>query len=167
MTGLEFVLEKRVGSPVARGATGTLYLPSAIERMPGRWWLGLNEGAFAACADARGVVLLCESGSELLDFWLPTEEVRELLPRLSSGKNHERQFNVEFRGGRYWLHVPGIEPIEITARRGDPSWLAGTAAVASARSSALRRIVAAGGPVALPADFAQEHDHYARGTARR
>src|SRR5712664_4505614 len=94
MTGLEFVLEKRVGSPVARGATGTLYLPSAIERVPGRWWLGLNEGAFAACADARGVVLLCESGSELLDFWLPTEEVRELLPRLSSGKNHERQFNV-------------------------------------------------------------------------
>ena len=34
-------------------------------------------------------------------------------------------------------------------------------------TAALRRIVARGGPASLPSDFAEQHDHYARGAPRR
>src|SRR5207249_2007180 len=107
--GLAFTLGERQGSRVARGPGGTLYLPAARERQPGRWWLGLNERAFMAAQDVRGVVLLCEDAKDLLDFWLPATQIRDLLPRLSPGPNAERKFNVVCRRGRYWLQVPGGE----------------------------------------------------------
>src|SRR5207249_3198315 len=164
-----------------------------------------------------GVVLLCEDAKDLLDFWLPATQIRDLLPRLSPGPNAERKFNVVCRRGRYWLQVPGGEDIDITATRGNTSWLTGgpgsreddtAQAPASPRApreqaffarvrrgrlepldacpleegsvvivrvepvaavpkrTALRQIVAAGGPT-LPSDFAEQHDHYIRGTPRR
>lgn len=215
-TGLEFVLGKRSGSRVAKGPKGTLYLPAAGERQPGRWWLGLNERVFLADEQARGVVLLCETNSKLLDFWLPPDMVRTLLPRLSPGPNDERKFNVVHRRERFWLQVPPGEELDITARRGDASWLGPTARVSDRlpspsevppawqppflarvrkgrlealdpisleegavvvvrvtpaptvpRQAALRRIVAASGVTDLPADFAEQHDHYAHGAPRR
>lgn len=218
-TGVEFVLDARRGARAARGSAGTLFLPAASESQSDRWWLGVNERAFLATEDARGVVLLCESVGAVLDFWFSANEIRELLPRLSASKNDERKFNVVRRRDRYWLQVPGEDEIEITAKRGDTSWLTSEsvrregaargkrqgsspqtaeyaffarvrkarlepldpvpleegavvivrvmAAPAVPRRTALRQIVAAGGPEMLPSDFAEQHDHYIRGMPRR
>lgn len=121
-TGLEFSLGRRRGSRVADGPAGTLYLPAAREVQAGRWWLGLNERVFSADRNARGVVLLCEASTDLFDFWFRADEIRNLLPRLSA-RNDERKFNVVRRRDRFWLQVPGGEELDITAKRGDVSWL--------------------------------------------
>lgn len=217
--GLDFTLEGRRGSRVARGPAGTIHILGSLEARPGRWWLGLDERAFLERDDTRGVVLLCETGTSTLDFWLPAVRVRELLPRMSSSGG-ERKFNVVQRGERFSLKLPGAQAIDITATRGDTSWLTRTssadgqkpsdrqpteavpdpgevtffarvrrgrlepldqnplvegavvivrasAAKAVPRQAALRRIIASGGPGALPADFAEQHDHYTRGAAKR
>ncbi len=215
-TGLEFILGKRPGSRIAHGPAGTLYLPAARERQPGRWWLGLNERVFFADERARGVVLLCETTTELFDFWLPADMVRALLPRLSPGPNDERKFNVVHRRDQFMLQVPKGEELDITSKRRDSSWLMSSPHVPARfprpqdvlpawqpsflarvrkgrlepldpmtleegavvvvrvspaptvpRQAALRRIVAAAGVTDLPADFAEQHDHYAHGAPRR
>jgi hypothetical protein len=163
------------------------------------------------------VVLLCETTTDdLLDFWLPADMVRALLPRLSPGPNDERKFNLVRRRDRFWLQVPKSEEVDVTLTRGDTSWLSARPPVPSRvpasrrgsppaqpaflarvrkgrlepldpisleegavvvvhvspapsvpRQTALRRIVAAAGATDLPADFAEQHDHYAHGTPRR
>lgn len=123
-TGLEFSLGRRRGSRIARGARGTLYLPSAIEARADRWFLGLDERGFVRDDEARGVVLVCEGSTEVFDFWFPADEIKALLPRLAASGN-ERKFNVVRRRDRFLLKVPGEQDVDITAKRGDTSWLGG------------------------------------------
>jgi hypothetical protein len=137
--GVEFSPGERRGGRIARGPGGTLFLPAARERQRGRWWLGLNERAFLETADVRGVVLLCETTHELFDFWLPADAVRQILPRLSLGPNDERKFNVVRRRDRYWLQMPGGGDVDITARRGDTSWLTTASGPAPSAAETARR----------------------------
>jgi hypothetical protein len=176
----------------------------------------LNERDFLGDRDVRGVVLLCEASTEVLDFWFRADEIRDLLPHLSV-RDGERKFNVLRRRERFVLQVPGADDRDITAKRGDTSWLGGPAgsherrlplpsdvlpawqppflarvrrgrlealdpisleegavvvvrvspAPSVPRQTALRRLVAAAGAADLPADLAEQHDHYAHGAPRR
>ncbi|MBM4439528.1 MAG: hypothetical protein FJ027_03840 [Candidatus Rokubacteria bacterium] len=214
VTGVTFSLAARRGSRLARGPAGTLYLPAAREAQPGRWWLGLNEQAFTGDDEARGVVLLCDAGADVIDFWFSAAEIRDLLPRLSV-TNGERKFNVVRRRERFFLQIPGGEEIDITGKRRNLAWVTSSPpasplpdpaevlppwhppflarvrkgrlealdpirleegavvlvrvvpAPAVPRQAALRRIVAAAGAESLPADFSEQHDHYAHGAPRR
>jgi hypothetical protein len=191
-------------------------LGAAEARTGQRWFLGLNEREFLGDRDVRGLVLLCEASAELLDFWFRADEIRELLPHLSV-RAGERKFNVVRRRDRFVLQIPGADDRDITAKRGDTTWLGGSAgshetrpplppevlpswqppflarvrkgrlealdpisleegavvvvrvspAPTVPRQAALRRIVAVAGVTDLPADFAEQHDHYAHGAARR
>jgi len=215
-TGLDFALGARRGSRVARGPAGTLHLLGAAEaRAGGRWWLGLNEREFVGSDDARGVVLICETASDLVDLWFSADEIRELLPRLTA-RDGERKFNVVRRRDKFFLQIPGLGEKDITPKQGDTAWLTGaragreilsspprdfpvwyppflarvrkgrlepldptsleegavvvvrlSTAPTVPRQAALRRIVAAAGTTDLPADFAEQHDHYAHGARRR
>jgi hypothetical protein len=214
-------LEGRKGSRWARADEGVVAVLGADERLDDRWWFGLREKEFSD-RDALGVILLCGSGEEVVDLGLAGSRVRELLPQLSlEPRRGERKLNIFRRGGRYELQVPGGRPVDVTAARGDLSWLGAPSqsgrdrtagadgspgaqpkdepvaaffarvrkgllepldptgladgdivlvTVAKAptmpTSAALRRIVARGGPRSLPADFAEQHDRYARALQR-
>jgi hypothetical protein len=61
-----------------------------------------------------------------------------------------------------------LEPLDATGLSdGDVVMVTATVARQVPGSAALRRIVARGGPASLPPDFAEQHDHYAHGAARR
>ncbi len=221
--GIPLELGGRHASRWARHPRGWVAIPSARESPRGdRWWLSLNEKEFES-RDARGIILLCRAGEDLIDFGIPAERAREFLPHLSKeGRSGERKLNVVRRGERHVLQIPGGREIDLTPARGDLSWLepasfppqptvrkgsqargaeppAGAESTFFARvrrgrleplddiglpegdlvlvratparvvpaTGALRRIVARGGPASLPADFAEQHDHYARGAARQ
>lgn len=61
-----------------------------------------------------------------------------------------------------------LEPLDETGLAdGDLVLVRAIVTRAVSANAAIRRIVARGGPGSLPADFAEQHDHYARGAARR
>jgi hypothetical protein len=215
--GIAANLGARRGARWARTPTGVVGVLGASD-VGDRWWFGLNEREFDHY-HAIGLILLCESGQDLLDFGLPADVVRAFLPRLGSDRRGERKLNVVRRGERYFLQIPGGDPVDLTGRLHDLGWLGDRGdhpSSAEGRRSlpahvregesrrffaqvrhgalkpldrvklkegeivlvevmgampvpgnlALRRIVAAGGPSALPADFAAQHDVYAHGTQR-
>ncbi len=62
----------------------------------------------------------------------------------------------------------GLQPLDPTDLSEGALYLVQVRQMAAVPSSrALRRIVARGGPADLPADFAEQHDHYAHGAAKR
>lgn len=102
-----------------------LVLPAATDHpKPGWWWLGFDEEEVAKRA-AVGAVLLCRSTSvAIADFGLPADLLREIAPNLALKRGtHQRQFTVVRRGDRYVLVMKGGRELDITARRGDLSWL--------------------------------------------
>lgn len=218
-TGLVFELEGR-GARWASGPAGAIgILASGGTQSGGRWWLGVDEIEFRN-RRALGLILLCQSRDELLDFGLSRDKVAELLSQL--GRDRERKLNLVHRHDRYVIQVPGHREVDVTQSLGDLSWLDGdrsmsatepravddkaphlagpetgaTAFFARVRAgllepldptglpegavvavratvthstpqvSALRRILAAGGPDTLPRDLAERHDHYAHGARK-
>src|SRR6266849_6708406 len=117
----ELALEGR-GSRWASGPRGTVSILAASEMRPDRWWFGLNEKEFHD-RGALGMILLCKSSNELLDFGFAARRVLDLLPRLSADERGERKFNVVRKERRLTLQVPRDKAIDLTAARGDLSWL--------------------------------------------
>lgn len=223
LIGVPLELEGRASSRWARCPAGVIAVLASRRHARQNWWFGLQEKDFQDRVPL-GVILLCDSDDALLDFCIPALRIQELLPDLSRSGD-QREFNLFRRGHRYVLQVPGRGDVDVTAARGDLSWL-GTATASSVREQpaegpastdtgiepvtkvgatffarvrsgalepldatglpegelvlvratparivpgnvALRRIVARGGPGSLPGDFAEQHDHYARGAARK
>lgn len=78
-----------------------------------------------------------------------------------SGNRGEHRFFA-----RYTSH--GLEPLDpVDLQTGAVYLLQVRLATSAPRTQALRRILARGGPVDLPGDFAEQHDHYAHGSPRR
>lgn len=91
----------------------------------------------------------------------PSVRERSEPPGAEPSARSESAFFGRVRKGR-------IEPLDDTGlKEGDLVLVRAAVTGAVPATAALRRIVARGGPAALPADFAEQHDHYARGAARR
>jgi hypothetical protein len=217
--GITATLGARRGARWARTPHGMVGILGASD-VGDRWWFGLKEREFNEYG-AVGLILLCESRDDVLDFGLSAERVRAILPRLGSDRRAERKLNLLRRGERYLLQIPSGDPVDMTDALHDLTWLGDkvhipsvegvdtpehAASTAGPESScffaqmrrgvlkpldriglkdgevvlvqvtrvmsvpshpSLRRIVAAGSPSTLPADFASQHDFYAHGARRR
>ncbi len=220
--GVSLTLRGRRGARWADCDAGPVaVLGSRDHGQGGLWWFGLREEEF----DDRslGIILLCETGSGLVDIGLHAPLVRKILPGLSMESHaRERKLHLIRRGDSYLLRLADGVTVDVTGRRGDLSWLGrvpppdpSLAPAPDSRSgdaprprppvaffarvrkgrlepldvadlaegelilirvekvehvpstSSLRRIAARGGPASLPADFAEQHDHYSRGAARK
>jgi hypothetical protein len=73
----------------------------------------------------------------------------------------ERSFFAQFRAG----HLEPLDPPPLSD--GDLVLVKATRIGSVPGTAALRRIVANAGPTSLPPDFAERHDYYAHGAARR
>jgi hypothetical protein len=90
-------------------------VPSATERRPNRWFLGISEREVTEKGRAF-IVLLCqdEAGS-MLDIVLPPEIVVENLHRFSRSSEQQRiVFNIRRDGNRYLLKIPRDEPLDVS-----------------------------------------------------
>jgi len=89
-------------------------LPSATERRPNRWFLGISEREATEKGRAF-IALLCqeESGS-VVDIVLPPDVVTMILPRLFCYKGQVK-FNVKRVGNRYQLMIPRAEPMDLSS----------------------------------------------------
>lgn len=233
--GAPLTPDARASSRWARSLGGSFAILGADEVLPERWWFGLSEERFRETG-VLGAILLCRKGEQVIDFGVPSAQLRPLLPHLSlEGTRGERKLNVQKVGSRYLLRVPGRQDLDLdlTEAKGDLSWLVATSgsvalpstgtpgrlpgtspdAIGSSEpvaaptslpvaffakvrkrvleplddpgledgavvlvtavraeyvpaSSAMRRIVARGGPASLPGDLAERHDLYARPSGR-
>lgn len=217
--GITATLGTRRGARWARTPLGIVGILGASD-VGDRWWFGLKEREFNDYR-AVGLILLCESHGQVLDFGLSADRVAAILPKLGADRRAESKLNLVRRGDRYLVQIPSEDPIDVTDALHDLTWLGGQEASASAERvrraelpilaeppqswsffaqirsgalkpldlielkdgdivlvhvtkvmtvpsrSALRRIVAAGSPAALPADLATQHDFYAHGARRR
>jgi len=121
--GLDATLGRRRGARWAhtpRGAVGIL----GASDVGDRWWFGLSEREFHD-HNAIGLILLCESRADVLDFGLSAEQVLSILPRLGADHRAERKLNLVRRGERYLLQIPNAEPVDLTSALHDLSWLTG------------------------------------------
>jgi len=79
----------RVSEAVYRTPSGSrVAMPFSAEGKPGTWWLGAYEGAFDE------VLLLCESGHDLVCLHLSREFVRDHVPQLSRDSKGNIKFHV-------------------------------------------------------------------------
>ncbi len=128
-TGIDLTLERTNGR-WARGPGGLAGILGAEERPEGdRWFMGLDEEAFAG-RKPLGVILLCEQkDGHLLVFGFAASRWAELLPRMSrdSGRG-ERKFDLRRRRDRYL-----VAGTDVTSARDDLSWLGGSGGVSGSR----------------------------------
>ncbi len=151
--GAEFRLDRR-GGRWATGPGGTIGIMASDTRDGEHWWFGLDAGEFER-RGALGVVLLCQANGLLVDFGLPAERIRELLPKLGRDQSRgERKLNLVRRADRYVLQLPGGPEVDVTEARGHLSWLIPKRD--SARGSP-RQVRERG-----PEDTADEHIFFAR-----
>lgn len=127
-----------------------------VFRRSGRYWLQVPGRDDVDLTDARGDLT-----------WLRPDSAGEnaveagTRPEASPRAEAAAGFFARVRNGR-------LEPLDETGlAEGDLVLVNATVALAVPATAALRRIVARGGPVTLPADFAEQHDYYGRGAARR
>jgi len=91
----------------------------------------------------------------------PAERHKTEPNEVSSPETHGQAFFARVRKGR-------LEPLDpVPLEEGSVLIVRVEPATAVPKQPALRRIVAGGGPTTLPSDFAEQHDHYIRGAARR
>ncbi len=131
--GIAATLGPRRGARWAQTPRGVIGILGASD-VGDRWWFGLKEREFHDY-QAIGLILLCESGDDVLDFGLSADRVRTILPRLGSDRRGERKLNLIRRGERYFLQIPSGEPSDMTGALHDLTWLGGQEHVPSGDES--------------------------------
>jgi hypothetical protein len=121
--GLAATLGRRRGARWAQTPQGVVGILGASD-VGDRWWFGLSEREFRD-HNAIGLILLCESKTDVLDFGLSAEQVSAILPRLGADHRAERKLNLVRRGERYLLQIPSEAPIDLTSALHDLTWLTG------------------------------------------
>ncbi len=116
----------QVESVWAKTPTGLwVAIPFSTERRPDRWFLGLPERDLLERMHNGGavVVLLCQSKSgPILDFVIPPQKIKEIVPKLSKSAG-QLKFNLKKVGQRYLLVMPGISPVDVSDYKGKVSIL--------------------------------------------
>ena len=135
--GISATLGARRGARWASTPSGVVGILGASEHPAGdHWWFGIREHEFRE-RQAIGVILLCESEHDVLDFGLTAARLLELLPRLGADRRSgERKLNLVRRDERYLLQIPGESPVDVTDARHDVKWLLGSGDPAASATSA-------------------------------
>jgi len=96
-------------------------IPTATERRPNRWFLGLPENVVRERIHKGGVavVLLCQSKSgSTLDFVIPSGKIQEIADNLSKSKG-QLKFNLSKLGNHYHLVMPRSSPLDVSDYKGE------------------------------------------------
>jgi hypothetical protein len=128
--GINATLGARRGARWARTPRGTVGILGASD-VGDRWWFGLKEREFNEHR-AIGLILLCESQGQVLDFGLSADRVAAILPKLGADRRAESKLNLVRRRDRYLLQIPNGDPVDVTDALHDLTWLGGQAASPSA-----------------------------------
>lgn len=97
----------------ARGQSVAVAFANELPGLENRWFLGLAD------EPTDIAVLLCNSlGGKLYDIVLPVPRLREVWRGLSRHRS-QIKFNVRQDGSRFFLLVPGKEPVDLTKYVGD------------------------------------------------
>ena len=93
----------------------------ASERNADRWWFGVKEEELTQDGGAYVVLLGRQDDGAVLDFVLPSELIKKVLPKLSRSGN-QVQFNLNRNDNQYWLKIPYDEPLDVSEYMG-ARWL--------------------------------------------
>ena len=115
------VVINQVSKTWAKTASGiNVAMPLATERSDDRWFLGLGKSELESKIIGNGAVIifLCQPNvGNLLDFVLPPQKVKELMPKFSKSGD-QLKFNLKKTDQRYYLTIPDMAPVDLTEYKG-------------------------------------------------